>query len=131
MSLISEHTQGSNVRGNYKKYTEEDRYKIGKYASENGSAATIWKFKSAFPKLNECTVRDFKRKYEEKLKISKKKGENISTLVTEKRGRPLLSGKLEKMVQKYIKAALNRGAVISRSMASATAKACLSAVLIW
>ena len=123
MSLISEHTQGSNVRGNYKKYTEEDRYKIGKYASENGSAATVWKFKSAFPKLNECTVRDFKRKYEEKLKISKKKGENISTLVTEKRGRPLLLGKLDEMVQKYIKAASNCGGVISRSMASATAKA--------
>ena len=41
MSLISEHTQGSNVCGNYKKYTEEDRYKIGKCASENGSAATV------------------------------------------------------------------------------------------
>ena len=130
MALISEHAQGSNVRGNSKKYTEEDRYEIGKYASENGSAATVRKFNSDFPKLNEGTIRDFKRKYEEKLKISKKKGENISTLVTEKRGRPLLSGKLDKMVQRYIKAALNRGAVILRSMASATAKACLSAILI-
>ena len=69
MALISEHAQGTNVRGNSKKYTEEDRYKIGKYANENGSAATVRKFKSAFPKLNECTVRDFKRKDEEKLKI--------------------------------------------------------------
>ena len=125
MALINEHAQGSNVRGNYKKYTDEDRYKIGKYASENGSAATVRKFKSDFPKLNESTVRDFKRKYEEKLKISKKKGENISTLVTEKRGRLLLLGKLDEVVQKYIKAASNRGAVISQSMASATAKALL------
>ena len=125
MALINEHTLGSNVRGNYKKYADEDRYKIGKYASENGSAATVQKFKSDFPKLNESAVRDFKRKYEEKLKISKKKGENISILVTEKRGRPLLLGKLDEMVQKYIKAASNRGAVISRSMASATAKALL------
>ena len=125
MALINEHTLGSNVRGNYKKYADEDRYKIGKYASENGSAATVQKFKSDFPKLNESAVRDFKRKYEEKLKISKKKGENISTLVTEKRGRPLLLGKLGEIVQKYIKAASNRGAVISRSMASAAAKALL------
>ena len=67
---------------------DEDRYKIGKYASENGSAATVKKFKSDFSKLDENTVHDFKRKYEEKLKISKIKGENISTSVTEKRGRP-------------------------------------------
>ena len=125
MALINEHTQGSNVRGNYKKYTDEDRYKIRKYASENVSTATLQKFNSDFPKLNESTVRDFKRKYEEKVKISKKKGENISTLVTEKRGCPLLLGKLDEMVQKYIKAALNCGSLITRSMASATAKALL------
>ena len=88
MALNNEHTQGSNVRGNYKKYTDDDRYKTGKYASENGS-------------------------------------KNISTLVTEKRGRPLLLGKLDEMVQKYIKAASNRRAVISRSMGNATAKALL------
>ena len=68
-------------------------------------------------------MRDFKRKYGKKLKISKKKGETISTLVTEKRRGPPFLGKLDEMIQKYIKAASNRGAVISRSMASATAKA--------
>ena len=120
MALINEHTQGSNVLRNYRKYTDEDRYKIGKYASENGSTATVRKFKSDFPKLKESTVCDFKRKYEEKLKISKKKVENISTLVTEKRRRPPLLGKLDKMVQKYIKAASNRKAVISGSMASSS-----------
>ena len=88
MALNNEHTQGSNVRGNYKKYTDDDRYKTGKYASESGS-------------------------------------KNISTLVTEKRGRPLLLGKLDEMVQKYIKAASNRRAAISRSMGNATAKALL------
>ena len=68
------------------------------------------------PKLNESTIPDFKRKYEEKLKILKKKGENISTLVTEKRGRLLLSRKLHEMVQKYIKAASNPGAVMSKAL---------------
>ena len=59
------------------------------------------------------------------MNISKIKGENIRTLVTEKRGRTLLLGKLDEMVQKSIKAASNRGAVISQSMASATAKTLL------
>ena len=72
MVLINEHIRGSNVRGNYKKYTDEDRYKIGNYASENGSAATVRNFKSDFPQLNESTVRDFKGKYEEKLKSRKR-----------------------------------------------------------
>ena len=92
---------------------DEDRYKIGKYASENGSAATVRKFKSDFSILNESAVLDFKRKYEKKLKISKNKGENISTLVTKKRGRLLLLRKLDKIIKKYIKAASKRRAVIS------------------
>ena len=113
MALINEYTQRSNVCGNYKKYTDEDRYEIGKYASENGSAATVRKFKSDFSILNESAVLDFKRKYEKKLKISKNKGEHISTLVTKKRGRLLLLRKLDKIIQKYIKAASKRRAVIS------------------
>ena len=73
VALNNEHAQGSNVRGNYKKYTDDDRYKTGKYATENGSAATVRKFKSDFPELNESTVRDFKKKYEEKLKFQRKR----------------------------------------------------------
>ena len=44
-------------------------------------------------------------------------------LTAEKRGRPLILGELDAMVQTYIKAASNRGAVVTRSMAEATAKA--------
>ena len=62
MTLINEHIQGSNVCRNYKKCTDEDRYKIRKYASENRSAATVRKFKYDFHKLNESTFCDFKRK---------------------------------------------------------------------
>ena len=103
VALINEYTQGSNVCGNYKKYTDDDYYKIGEYASENGSAATVQKSKSDFPKLNDSAVRDFKRKYREKLKISNKKSENISTLVKREKRTLLLLGKLEKMVQKISK----------------------------
>ena len=58
----------------HSKYTDEDRYKIGKYVSENNSAATVQKFKSDFPRLNESTVCDFKRKYENTVRDFKEKG---------------------------------------------------------
>ena len=49
-------------RESYIKYTPQDRYKIGKYGSENGPAAAARKFKSRFPKLNESTVRSLRQK---------------------------------------------------------------------
>ena len=45
-----------------------------KYVSENSSAATVQKFKSDFPRLNESTVCDFKRKYENTVRDFKEKG---------------------------------------------------------
>ena len=62
--------------------------KLGSMPVKTVLQLQLRKFKSDFSKLDESTVHDFKRKYEEKLKISKIKGENISTSVTEKRGRP-------------------------------------------
>ena len=77
MALINEHTQGNNVRRNYKKYTDEDRYKIGNFASESGSAATVWKFKSDFPK--ECCSW-FQKKIGRKAEDFKKKKVKILAL---------------------------------------------------
>ena len=64
-------------------------------------------------KLNESTVRGFQKKYEQKLATSK--GRKF-TLSTQKQGRPLMLGKLDELVQKYIRATSNRGSVASRSM---------------
>ena len=47
----------------YVKYTPKDRYKIGKYGSENGPAAAARKFTSRFPKPNESTVWSLRQKY--------------------------------------------------------------------
>ena len=63
MALINEHTQGS----------DEDCFKIGKYAIENGSAAAVRKFKSNFPKLNESTVRDFKKNTKKSRRFHRKR----------------------------------------------------------
>ena len=113
-------------RESYVKYTPEDRYKIGKYGSENGPAAAVRQFKSRFPKLNESTVGSLRRKYQSELTRSKQKDTILEPRIPkEPTGRPLLLGnKIDAMVQKYIIASSNRGNVISRSIA--TAKALIS-----
>ena len=50
-----------------KKYTE-----IGKYASENGTAAACMKFKSKF-NIRESIVRSFKNKHGQMIKSAKRK----------------------------------------------------------
>ena len=60
---------------------------MGKYASENGTSAAVRKFQPDFPKINESTIREFKKKYEEELKLAKQNREVRTELSTEKQGR--------------------------------------------
>ena len=113
-------------RSKYMKWSEKDRYEIGKYASLNGPAATVRKFKQRFPALNESTTRTFRSKVEADLKAAKIKGITPKKVIPKYNGktcRPLLLGDLDSMVQKYLLAASNRGAVISRLSAVSAAKA--------
>ena len=109
--------------GKYKK--DQQRFQIGKYAAENGTAVLVRKYRPNFSKINESTIREFKRKYEVQLRHSKNNAghEAAQGLMAEKSGRPLILGKLDVMVQTYIRSASNRGAVVTRSTAVATAKA--------
>ena len=76
---------------------------MGKYASETGTSAAIRKFRPDFPKINESTIREFKQKYEEELKVAKQQNREVRTeLLTEKQGRPLLPRtKMDSLVQRY------------------------------
>ena len=98
---------------------------MGKYASETGTSAAVRKFRPDFPKINESTIREFKKKYEEELKLAKQQNREVRTeLSTGKQGRPLLlRTKIDSLVQRYIRAASNRGAVVTRSIAESAAKA--------
>ena len=110
----------------YTKWSEKDRYSIGKYASENGVAMAVRKFKSQFPTLKESTVRSFRTKVEAELKKAlKEKREPSKTIAkySSPTGRPLMLGQLDSMVQTYILAQSNRGCVINTSIANATARA--------
>ena len=94
----------SNKRGKYIKYSAVQRYEIGKYASEYSAASTLRKYKGEFPQLNESTVRSMRQKYEEELRQSlKEKREPKTKLPTARRGRPLMLGKIDLMVQNYIR----------------------------
>ena len=100
---------------------------MGKYASETGTSAAVRKFRPDFPKIKESTIREFKKKYEEELKLAKQQNREVRTeLSTEKQGCPLLLGtKIDTLVQSYIRAASNRGAIITRSIVKSAAKALL------
>ena len=66
-------------RGRYLKFSDEDRFEIGKYAALHGPKSTIIKFKKEHPQLKESTVRAFWEKYHSSLKAKK-----VGTAITKK-----------------------------------------------
>ena len=93
----------STKRGSYSKYSDESRFKIGKYCSENGVANGLRKFKQTFPNLTESTARTFRAKYEKEIKIADKEDRPAIPIAAQKLGRPLLLGSIDNMVQNYLK----------------------------
>ena len=117
----------SSKRQPYVKHSLEERYKTGKYASENGPIATVKKFQQRFPNMNESTARTFRKRYESDLADAKRQGKTPSTsLLLKPQGGPFLLGEIDKIVQRFILAASNRGSVITRGIAVSTAKALLT-----
>ena len=79
-SIAEEISSTTNKRKpKYEKWNPKARHSIGKYASENGNAAAIRKFKPDYPNLSESTVRTFKTKYQEELKKAEKDKQSKST----------------------------------------------------
>ena len=107
----------------YQKWTDKQRFQIGKYPAENGPAAPSRKFTTKQKPLNESTVRRFcnvcKRELEQ---ASKEKREIKSVLKCLPRGRPLFLGSLDEMVQRYLLATRSKGWLILLAIAIATAK---------
>ena len=53
------------------KYTDEDRYKIAKYAKDHGPNQAARCFQSKYPTIRVSTVRSFLKKYNEQVRIEK------------------------------------------------------------
>ena len=130
MQVIRDHVASpENVKRKpqYHKWTDKERYEIGKYAAENGNIRTVRSFEKKFPTLSESTVRSFKKRYFEQLsQKSKEEVERAQSIKNRKTGRPLLLGELDDMVRKYLVNLSRRGGVINTTVANATAKALMS-----
>ena len=61
-------SQNRQKRGNYGKFTPEQKAMIGKRAAEHGVVAAVWYYIKQFPNLKENTVRDWRNAYRLELK---------------------------------------------------------------
>ena len=88
------------------------------------TAAAIRKFRKERLNLNKSTVRIFASKYKDELKLAaQEKRAPKRKMEIQKRGRPLLLGKVDEIVRSYLSATRYRGGLVSRSIAIATTKA--------
>ena len=71
----------------YQRYSAEDRFKVGKYTSENGATAAVRKLKNSYPDMKESTVREFKSNCEEELKKAKRQSRTMTKALPEKKKR--------------------------------------------
>ena len=110
-------------RGHYQRFSNEDRFAIGKYAAVDGPMATVRKFKPKFPHLKESTVRTSRDKYRNTLKRSRGSSSPVKKLATMTRGRPLMLGKLDEKVKNFLLALRRKGGVVNTVVAIAAAKA--------
>ena len=108
----------------YTHYTNKDRYKIGRYASQHGSRQAARKFSEKYTKLNESTVRGFLAKYKKKRAAERAgKEKPTQTIAGDKSGRQLMLGPIDRKVQAFLLALRKRGGVVNTTIAIATATA--------
>ena len=75
-------------------------------------------------------MRGFRKRYKKEIAQAKKDQRSTATILpTQKRGRPLVFGKLDALVQQYISVASNIGSIITRSIVTSTARALLDRYL--
>lgn len=108
-------------------YSDEDRYKIAKYAISHGASQAAVYFEKKYPTIRESSVRGFVKKYREQLMAAEEQGrtpdKRISLL---KRGRPLMLGNsIDEKVRKYILSLYHKGGHISRATTVITANVLL------
>ena len=97
------------------KYTDEDRFKIAKYAKDHGPNQAARCFQSKYPIIRESIMRSFLKKYNEQVRIEKTlnqpPAERITNLI---RGRPLMVGSVvDEKVRKFLMALFKKGGHIS------------------
>ena len=106
------------------KYTDEDRYKIAKYAKDHGSNQAARCFQSKYPTIQESTVRSFLKKYNEQVRIEKTLNQPPAESIT---NLWLMVGPIiDEKVRKFLMALFKKDGHISYGIASTTANVLLS-----
>lgn len=95
----------------YAKYTAKEREAIVTYAENHSTAAAVRKYRALFPRLNESTVRTFRKNIK-----------NRGSGELKDRTRPLLLGReLDNEVKRRLTSLRENGGVVNTSIAVATA----------
>ena len=88
-------------------YTPKESFEIDKYAVENEISKAVSRYKSRFSPLKESSVRGFKSKYENEIKIATiQKRQPSEVIYSQPKGRPTLLGPIDDMVQNYIRVSI-------------------------
>ena len=96
-------------RGQYTKFTDKQRFEIGRYANQNGPAAPVRSFLKTFQSLNDSTVRSFRKLYEASFIIAAR--DNVSppkAIVNNKGGRPIMLCQVDELVQRFLQATIQK-----------------------
>ena len=102
-------------RGEYGDYSPDTRYKIARYAIENGNSRAARHFSSVLDRnINESTVRGFKTSYNRRRNLNKEfEPSQTSSLPRSPRGRPTKLGKYDEFVQSYIRKLRQTGGIVN------------------
>ena len=96
----------------------------GKYTSENEIVSAQQNFQSSHGAIGESTVRLFKKKYKRMIKdAARKKVSPKKAIAARKRGRPVLLGEIDEMVQRFLLAVRKKGGVVNAVVARSVARA--------
>lgn len=114
-------------RGQYLSYTDKERARIAKRASEFGVTNTIRHFSKEFADrpLKESTVRTWMPKYRQELANRVKLGKNltIKELQTKKRGHPYMLGEeMDRQLQEYVKSLRESKTVVNSTIVLSAAE---------
>ena len=108
----------SNRPKNCRKWSEKERYEIGKYAAIHGSRAAERKFHTKEKPISESNTQRFSKLYKEEIPKVQKNNRNVNrNLSVLPRGRPLLLGSPDQMVQRFLFSLQRTGGLVSYAIA--------------
>ena len=119
-------SQKNKKRGQYAKYTPEQKSMIGKSSAEHVVVAAVCYYIRDFPNLKENIVRDWRNAYRLELRNRVRDRNEADINITElplKKGHPLLLDEvLDKQVQAYLTSFRESGAAVNTAIAMACAE---------